>query len=316
MDNTERINKLSALIENALPPIIGNKCIYLDVPYYANIGDVLIWEGTESFLGKHHINVMLRGAWDTYDFRPIPSDVTIVLQGGGNFGDIWAPPQEFRLKIIQSYPKNRIIVLPQTIYYESYKNLEKDFLIINRHPDVTICARDCHSASVLKTCFKGDTLCLPDMAFCIPANQLNEMRIPVVKNLILFLKRTDKELGKIPSFDNNDNIDIRDWPTYDNEKDFLKPYRKLLRYQRRFADWGMPRLADYFFQYYMRPRIVRNGVRFLSQYEKIYSTRLHAAILSVLLDKTCVLYDNSYGKNRDFYESWLKDFNNLTFAYE
>ena len=45
----------------------------------------------------------------------------------------------------------------------------------------------------------------------------------------------------------------------------------------------------------------------LGAYKTIYTTRLHAAILGALLGKKVVFMDNSYGKNRGFYETWLKD---------
>ena len=45
----------------------------------------------------------------------------------------------------------------------------------------------------------------------------------------------------------------------------------------------------------------------LGAYKTIYTTRLHAAILGVLLGKKVVFMDNSYGKNRGFYETWFKD---------
>ena len=59
--------------------------------------------------------------------------------------------------------------------------------------------------------------------------------------------------------------------------------------------------------------MIREGVKQISQYENIYSTRLHAAILSVLLEKQFVLFDNSYGKNSSFYETWLNDLDDVKF---
>ena len=106
-------NTLRRKIEEELTPLIDSDYLFLDLPYYSNIGDALIWMGTEHFLenishkclGKHNI--------DTFDFRPIPKDAIILLQGGGNFGDIWRQHQEFRLNVLQQYKENRIIVLPQ-----------------------------------------------------------------------------------------------------------------------------------------------------------------------------------------------------------
>ena len=45
MNNKEKINQLRKLIYSNLNPLINNKCLLLDAPYYHNIGDVLIWAG-------------------------------------------------------------------------------------------------------------------------------------------------------------------------------------------------------------------------------------------------------------------------------
>ena len=51
----------------------------------------------------------------------------------------------------------------------------------------------------------------------------------------------------------------------------------------------------------------RIKMMFLSVFQNLYLTRLHSAILAVLLDKNFVLLDNSYHKNRNVYVTWLKD---------
>lgn len=45
-DENSSIKKQHSTI---LKMVIGRKCILLDVPYYHNIGDVLIWKGEMSF---------------------------------------------------------------------------------------------------------------------------------------------------------------------------------------------------------------------------------------------------------------------------
>ena len=42
MNNEEKIKQFRNLIVETLSPLIGKKCILLDVPYYHNIGDILI----------------------------------------------------------------------------------------------------------------------------------------------------------------------------------------------------------------------------------------------------------------------------------
>ena len=56
----------------------------------------------------------------------------------------------------------------------------------------------------------------------------------------------------------------------------------------------------------------KEGVRFISPYREVETTRLHGCILSILLGKKITLIDNSYGKNGNFYNTWLSDLDNVT----
>ena len=50
----------------------------------------------------------------------------------------------------------------------------------------------------------------------------------------------------------------------------------------------------------------------IDTYDQIYTTRMHAAILSVILGKSEVtLFDNNYGKSSSLYHTWLEDVNGL-----
>lgn len=310
----EKVSELSQKVQDTLPNLIGKNCVYVDLPYYANVGDVLIWEGTESFLKKNHINIIYSGSWDTFDFRPLPKEVPIVMQGGGNFGDIWNPPQQFRLKVIDHYPHNKIIILPQTIFYESKERMIADAEVFAQHHNLIICARDENSYRIAKENFRNDVLCLPDMAFCIPSDTINKYAKSANNGSSLFIRRKDKEYKPF-DIDNLVPTDAeeRDWPPLENERDYLHFMHSLIKQRNRLACLGLSRLPDWYARYILRPRTVRIGVEFLSQYEHIYSTRLHAAILSVLLNKPCVFIDNSYDKNHSFYHTWLSDVDQIKF---
>ena len=52
MTSAEKVAQLRALLCDTLLPLINNDYIFLDIPYYSNPGDTLIWEGTECLL-KH-----------------------------------------------------------------------------------------------------------------------------------------------------------------------------------------------------------------------------------------------------------------------
>lgn len=317
MNSEEKIKQLDAIIQDALPTMIGSHCVYVDLPYYANVGDVLIWEGTERFLRRNHINVVYSGSWDTFDFRPIPEEITIVMQGGGNFGDVWDPPQQFRLKVVENYPMNKIILLPQTIFYYSEERMKEDAAVFAKHPNLTICARDHDSYQLACEYFKNDVVCLPDMAFCIPVKKLRRGLKKVKNGKQLFLKRIDKEY-KLSEYERSipHNAEVHDWPTLEKEQDYLRIMQLLLQKRYGLARLKLSCVVDGYARFFLKPRLIRVGVTFLGQYERVYSTRLHGAILSVLLGKPCVFLNNSYGKNMSFYNTWFSDLEEIEFVNE
>ena len=53
-------------------------------------------------------------------------------------------------------------------------------------------------------------------------------------------------------------------------------------------------------------------MKLINSHTDIYTTRLHACILSILLRKEDItFFDNSYGKNSGFYDTWLTDCENV-----
>lgn len=291
--------KLDRLIRQTLTPLIPSDYLLLDLPYYSNIGDNLIWQGTEDFLKGLSVGCLGRHSSRTFKFRPIPEDSTILLLGGGNFGDIWRSHQEFRLRVIESYPDNPIIILPQTIYYESEATFREDIKRLSRHDRLTVCVRDRHSAEqMLQKGYRGKLLTLPDMAFCIDRARLFAEKRATSKETLLLL-REDKEAPPCRKTVNQTRagIEVRDWPN------LIETRRAARRYLRSHS----AAQSDAYFRTTFLPERIREGVEFVSQYEKVYSTRLHVAILRLMLGQPVKLLDNSYGKNLSFYDTWLKD---------
>ena len=299
----EKIWELRQIIEEQLTPLINNDYVLYDLPYYSNIGDLLIWEGELSFLkGLPFKMLECCSAFTSNLKRKIKKDTIILLQGGGNFGDIW-DIHEFKRKVIRNYPENRIIIFPQTVFYQKNENMLRDIELMSRHPYLTICARDIHSFEVLKKNFKNTILLVPDMAFCIPYENLQKYLQPT-QNKTLYVKRKDKELCKENiSFSPLFNLFESDWPSYEQ----VTWEEKGLKLAYKFRHLGLSSIIDLYAFYILRPQLIRKGIEFVSQYREIYTTRLHVFILSILLGKSCTIIDNSYGKNSSFYETWLKN---------
>ena len=130
MNFQQKIDELKNKIYEELTPLIDSDYILLDLHYYSNIGDTLIWEGTESFLKSLPHKCLYKSSNQTFKYKHLQSSTIIILQGGGNFGDLWRRFQDFRLSIIKQYPNNKIIILPQSIFYENDEIIKNDAAIM------------------------------------------------------------------------------------------------------------------------------------------------------------------------------------------
>ncbi len=59
--------------------------------------------------------------------------------------------------------------------------------------------------------------------------------------------------------------------------------------------------------YRVRDNLVRSGVEMLSRPQTIYTNRLHAMLLGLLLGREVRWFDNSYGKLSAYVETWLAE---------
>lgn len=300
--------------------LIINDYVLLDLPYHVNTGDLLIWQGELSFL-KHEVKHKMLGYYNqsTFGFPKLKEDIVILLHGGGNFGDVWRGSQEFRLEVIRRYPNNRIVIFPQSVYYSTDELANSDAEQFAKHHDVTICARDIVSYDYLKRFFTNTLLCIPDMAFCIDKKFFEPNILEQTKEN-LFFKRTDHEFREVTVDFINGEYDTCDWPGTENLSAFIKYLFLSMVFIKRMRKKGkcgvtMAFILSWFinkiFMYIVRPLYIKRGVRIISQYRNIYTTRLHGLILAHLLGKDIFIVSNNNGKLENYYNSWLQDCENI-----
>lgn len=315
MKAAEKVKQLSGIIRTQLTPLITNDYILLDVPYYSNVGDTLIWQGTVDFLDSLPFKRKYTGdAHDNLEFGCVKDDI-IFLQGGGNFGDLWPLHQNFRNKVISMFPENKIIILPQSIHWEDKRKLEEDAKFFAQHKNVTICVRDDASMNILERYYpENNRMLLPDMAFCIDAKKIAQSKEKSGKTL--FVRREDKESANIDKYRGvpKDAV-VKDW-LYDGDSRVLN-WKYSLERRAKVLDQkfntSMTRIINrYFWTHPLKHSQIKYAFQFLAPYDSIYTTRLHAAILSVIIGKRDIhLIDNSYGKLSSFVRSWLSDVDGL-----
>ena len=300
------IEKLQKQIFGVLPSIIGKKCALMDAPYYHNIGDVLIWQGERTFFEGAGIDCVYTASYQTCCYPSFEDDVTICFNGGGNIGDLYPEHGTFLLKLIETYPNNRFVIFPQTVHFEKIENAEYFFSQLNKHSNIYFCARDAQVAEYLHL-FMNRVLLLPDMAFCVDRNYLMKKCLPTNKGK-LALVRTDVE-SSTKNISYTADL-VSDWPVFAHSFRKSTFFNKLL-YRLSLVNEGaiMRRLGfiwDWFAVQIFRNSMIEEGIRFISPFAEVETERLHGAMLSILLGKKVTIRDNSYGKNKAFFETWLQ----------
>ncbi|MCM1309666.1 MAG: polysaccharide pyruvyl transferase family protein [Bacteroides sp.] len=314
----EKVAQLAAECRQAVIPLIDRDYYLLGLPYHNNIGDILIWEGERNLLKSLPYKCLGVCGWASYPKKPLKNkDVAILIHGGGYLGDIWRNGWEYAINCIRLNPENRIIVMPNTLHYDDKALIAVDRAVMEQCRDLTLCMRDSRSLALAREYFpRTRSILVPDMAFCINPDYLNKWtRKPSEGSLLL--KRKDKELAStpIPASILATNPAIRDWPPMEamadngqfmfSERVFNFVADKAIRLSRR--NLLSHKAVDSLYSLWYRPMMTRIGVKFVSSYRRIYTTRLHVMILSVLLGRECWLIDNSYGKLSSFYNTWLSD---------
>lgn len=285
-------------ILNVIPD--GSKIFYLDYPVHGNIGDLLIYKGTEQFFNDNKIKVMGQYSYHSFPDRlSIPTDHIIVCHGGGNLGDLYLPHQNFREKIVEQYPKHRIVILPQTVYFEQKDREEQARKIFNQHRDLHIFVRDKKSLGRLAA-LTSKKYVSPDMAHQLWP--IKAKRSPL--NKTLYLLRNDKE--KKNTFRLDGSQDIMDWNTLLSEADKSSIKKMISDHNGK-----SPAAAQSWSQ--LMNNLIEKAVSVYSQYDEIITSRLHGHILACLMNKKNTLLDNSYGKNSAYYQTWTNSISTARF---
>lgn len=304
-------NNLKNKLTEILPFIKDkNEVIFLDYPVYLNVGDLLIYHGTENFFKENNINIKLRRSNARYSVKEIKKyinpNTVILMQGGGNFGDLYPEFQKFRQDVVSSFPDTRIIILPQTAFFENEHELNKSVKSFGAHKDLIIFSRDTRSLSIFKK-FTSQTFLMPDMAHSLwgtlPKSQKSKGT--------LYLIRNDKEINQVQrrllEHKNGDDKYV-DWEDILTLKDLLM--RKLCR--KLDGIGGVTNLSvlkniSNVIWYNYTYKMVQRYALYFTSHEKVVTSRMHGHIFSCLLSLPNDVIDNAYGKNSGYFKEWTYD---------
>lgn len=188
-----RVNILPLYIER----LKNARAVYLVLtPEHGNLGDHAITQSEVEILHELKIPYIELTDKRIHDLETknavrVMNGRTILINGGGNLGTLWPDVEKMTREIIEKNPKSRIIILPNTIYYEDDENghleLEKSIELYNKHRNLKIYAREESSFNLMKAIYRNVALA-PDMVL-----RMNKCKKTVKRKGCILCLRSDRE---------------------------------------------------------------------------------------------------------------------------
>ena len=287
---------------------------YFDYPMHLNVGDLLIYAGTEAFFKEYNINIRLRRCLQTFDINEVKKNITknttIICHGGGNLGDLYPLLQKLREELVINFPNSRIILLPQTGYFSNQNEMKKSAAIFSAHKDCHLFARDLPTLELLKN-FSDKVILCPDMAHQLYGEFPLKNKVESLEKNKLYFLRKDIEASQLEK-----NIEstlsasavVKDWDDIVTSNDIMyaRIYSKLARISNiSHLSIFKDKINDLWYKHTLN--IIERARNEFMKYDLVVTSRLHGHIFSCLLGIPNQVCDNSYGKNLGYYNQWTKD---------
>ena len=299
-------DRFASTLDRILP---AGDLALVDFPDHSNVGDSAIWLGEIAYLrraGRMPAYVSALGTHDDAAMAAAIGTGTILIHGGGNFGTLWPKHEAFRLQMLRRHRDRAIVQMPQSIHYDAPERADEMAAAIRDHGRFTLLVRDAKSLAFARARFDCAVELCPDAALML--GRLPRPARPVAP--VFALLRTDHERANGADAEPPAGVIADDWLEEDaRERSQIRISLKLRRLlvrdpqaqrllrQRVLAEWR-----------------VKRGLAMLAQGETVVTDRLHAHILSLLLDIPHVLLDNNYGKVAGFADQWTADYAGLSRA--
>lgn len=258
---------------------------------YGNIGDQAICLAQQKFISKSMSIFEIRDSlyyWQrSYINSKMRDKDIIVIPGGGNMGNLWESDEKRRQNIIIDYPKNKIVVFPQSIFYtdniEGDVALERSAQIYNSHKNLVLCARENRSFKLMKAKYKNcKVLLVPDIVLSLKFNVNMEERSGV-----LFCLRKDIEKAISEQIIQNlENIFF--------DKDFHIEYTDTVILEK--------------IELIERNEVVTKKINEFAKYSIVVTDRLHGMIFCAITGTPCIVLPNNNYKVEGVYQQWLSKY--------
>ena len=265
-------------------------------PEHGNLGDHAIALSEMILLRRLNIEYIEITGRQISELRqlkllPFMNGSTILINGGGNLGTLWPSVELTTQEIIKSNPKSKIVIFPNTIFYEKTefgeKEKNKSVQIYNQHQHLQLYARERYSYEIMSQLYNNVSL-IPDMVLYLNMSQNQKKRAGC-----LLCLRSDRE--KTLS-DSQQNI-------------IVSEARSLFGSDVAFTDMCVdhPVLPEE-----RETELNKKFDEFLSA-RLVITDRLHGMIFSAITGTPCIVLESKSHKVRGCYE-WIKSLPYIRFA--
>lgn len=264
--------------------------ILMGEPEYNNLGDHAIAYATEKFVQIEFPDFEYFSITENdikYNMKNVSKIINegdiLLLQGGGNMGDMYPDQVEIRRKVIEKF-NNEIIIMPQTIYFENSEESLPRYYHKNEKR-LTLVAREQVSYEIMQRIFHGNTILTPDIVLYLN----RKMKEPSIKNRqgALVCLRNDKEKAA----NNNAKDDICE--ALERLSIEYKLFSTVI--DKSIYSNEREQYLNALFETFYKTRIV-------------ITDRLHAMIISAITGTPCLVMPTINHKVLKSY-SWLEEFN-------
>ena len=284
-----RVRKALILIKIIFQSVIYSKKFFLlGIPNHGNLGDHAIAIAEEKILNDNfpkykiiNIETDLVVKYK-YLFKKIIKNNLILYTGGGFLGSLWPNEEEMFEFILKNYNNNKIIVLPQTIYFtkdDFGKAILKKAKETYSKSNLIILARENYTYEFVKKHINHVLVYLvPDMVL-----YLDKITNYKNRNNILFCLRKDKE---------------KKFQDYSIIENYINNHLGKIDYTDTVINKNLS-IKE-------REKYVNNKILEFSKYKLVITDRLHGMIFSFLAKTPCLVLENKSYKILGVYD-WIKD---------
>lgn len=274
------------------------KMILFQTPTHGNRGDHAIAIAEKKFIEVNYPDYYF---WEIpYDDiireikeikNTINKDDIILIQGGGNIGEMYYWEEFMRRFIIATFKDTPVISFPQTVSFSpsriGKRELKKSQMIYSKNKNLLLVARETKTYELMKSYFpKTDVILTPDIVL-----SLNE-RKETVRSGLLACFRNDGEQSISNVF----------------KSEIINTIKQ--RYgQVQVTDT----VVDYEINEMSREKELKKIWDIFRASEIVLTDRLHGMIFCAITSTPCIVFSNFNHKIEYSYKNWLSELNYIKF---